>query len=82
MDFFDLLRGSDRSADSGHIFRIEKKLDLILNHLGLEYQPFTEEVRQAADTGNKILAIKLYRQETGAGLAQAKEDVEQYMRGR
>jgi hypothetical protein len=79
MSFFDLLTGSQGTVDSGHLLRIEKKLDLILNQLGIEFQPFSDKVRQAADSGNKILAIKLYREETGLGLAQAKKDVEEYM---
>ena len=79
MSFFDLFAGSQRPVDSGRLLRIEKKLDLILNHLGLEFQPFSDEVCRAVDSGNKILAIKLYREETGLGLAQAKKDVEAYM---
>ena len=82
MSFFDLLSGSQRPVDSGRLLRIEKKLDLILDHLGLEFQPFNDEVRQAADSGNKILAIKLYREQTGLGLAQAKKDVEEYLHTR
>ena len=79
MSFFDLLAGSQRPVDSGRLLRIERKLDLVLDRLGLEFQPFSDNVRQAADSGNKILAIKLYREETGLGLAQAKKDVEEYM---
>ena len=80
MDFFDFFGNDSRQAtDNGILIRVEKKLDLILNHLGLEFEPFTDEVREAADSGNKILAIKLYREETGLGLAQAKKDIEDYM---
>ena len=80
MNLFDFFSDSQREPSSGDLRRIEKKLDMILNHLGLEYQPFTERVRLAADGGKKIEAIKLYREETGVGLVQAKEDVEAYMR--
>lgn len=81
MDLLDFFGNDPRQAiDGGILIRVEKKLDLILNHLGLEFEPLTDEVRRAADDGNKILAIKLYRQETGLGLAQAKKDVEDYMR--
>ena len=80
MDFFNFSGGgSQRTANVGRLHRIEKKLDLILHHLGLEFQPFSEECRQAADSGNKILAIKLYRKEAGLGLAAAKKDVEEYL---
>jgi ribosomal protein L7/L12 len=39
------------------------------------------EVRALADQGPgmKIAAIKRYREETGAGLAEAKQVVEEYM---
>ena len=59
--------------------RIEKKLDLVLDHLDLKFQPLTADVRAAADSGNKLLAIKLYRAESGAGLAEAKRDIEAYL---
>ena len=59
--------------------RVEAKLDLILRHLGLEYvDPATPgglsaEVKTLADDpAQKIAAIKLYREETGAGLADAR----------
>ena len=37
---------------------------------------FEEEVRQLLTSGNKIQAMKRYREETGTGLAEAKEAVE------
>jgi ribosomal protein L7/L12 len=37
---------------------------------------FEEEIRQLFNSGNKIQAIKTYREKTGAGLAEAKEAVE------
>jgi hypothetical protein len=42
----------------------------------------TARIKQLADQGKKIRAIKEYRQETGAGLAKAKHVVEAYLRGR
>lgn len=35
-----------------------------------------EEIRQLLSSGNKIQAIKVYREKTGAGLAEAKDAVE------
>ena len=81
MDILDFLGFSQRMPSSDDLRRIEKKLDLIMSRLGLEYQPLTEQVRRAADNGKKIEAIRLYREETGLGLVDAKEDVEAYMRG-
>jgi hypothetical protein len=69
-------------SDQGALRRIEAKLDLILAHLGLEFRPLSEEVRRAAEAGEKITAIKLYRQATGAGLAEAKQAVEECLRQR
>jgi ribosomal protein L7/L12 len=56
---------------------IERKLDIIMNSLGLaaeqaDMEPMRDLVRQ----GRKIEAIKLYREQTGAGLAEAKEAVD------
>ena len=81
MDLFDFF-GSDtqQPIDTGVLIRLEKKLDMVLNHLGLEFESLTDEVREAADSGNKILAIKLYREQTGVGLAEAKSDIEAYMK--
>lgn len=39
-------------------------------------EDFEEEIRQLLSSGNKIQAIKVYREKTGAGLAEAKEAVE------
>ena len=41
-----------------------------------------DEVRHLADRGEKIPAIKAYREATGAGLAEAKRAVEEYLAGR
>jgi Ribosomal protein L7/L12 C-terminal domain len=69
--------------------RLEAKTDLILRHLGLEYiDPATpgglsEEVKTLAnDPARKIEAIKLHREQSGAGLKEAKDAVETYMASR
>jgi ribosomal protein L7/L12 len=64
---------------------LQRKADLALTHLGVqppaEHSPLSERVRElAADPAKKIHAIKLYREETGAGLAEAKDAVEKWMR--
>ena len=77
-----------RPTDAGRLRRIEAKLTLILAHLGLEYQDaaagtLSAEVRAVADDPTrKIEAIKLYREETGAGLKEAKDAIEAYVAGR
>lgn len=65
---------------SPQLDRIEHKLDAILAHLGLNVptQGF-DEVLTLARTGKKIEAIKVYREKTGVGLAEAKAAVDAMM---
>jgi ribosomal protein L7/L12 len=76
------------SEDASRLRRVERKLDLILKHLGIKYaepapgEGLTGQVRALADRGEKIAAIKAHRDQTGAGLAEAKRAVEVYMAGR
>ncbi len=68
--------------------RIEAKLDLILDHLGVEFpdprdlKHLDEETRALADAGGKIAAIKRYRETSGAGLRDARLAVTAYLRDR
>lgn len=77
---------SFKAADARRLRRIEGKVDLILNELNLKYDEgshLSETVKKLADDPNqKIAAIKLYRDQTGAGLAEAKEAIEAYVAGR
>lgn len=72
-------------ADRAQLIRIEQKLDLILQHLGLalpEQTPsgLSPEVQALCrDPNNKIQAIARYRQETGCSLVEAKAAVERFM---
>jgi len=58
--------------------RIERKLDALLTHLQIENPDDDEyrEVRDLAAAGEKIAAIRRYRELTGVGLAEAKAAVE------
>ncbi|WP_432133648.1 hypothetical protein [Streptomyces sp. bgisy154] len=57
--------------------RVERKIDLMLGHLGLEEAvPRLDEVAALARDGRQIEAIKLYRKLTDAGLKEAKDAVE------
>lgn len=63
--------------------RVEAKLDLLLKHADLEYDPYANVpplVVEALQRGHKIEAIKHYRAATGAGLREAKEFVEEIQR--
>lgn len=72
------------SLDAARLARLERKLDLILEHLGaaLPEEDALQEVRDlvAAGPGNKMLAIKRYRELTGAGLYDAKQAVDEMAR--
>ncbi|WP_326688910.1 MULTISPECIES: ribosomal protein L7/L12 [unclassified Streptomyces] len=57
--------------------RVERKVDLILEHLGVqEHDPWLAEVAELARSGQKIQAIKRYRELTGEGLKEAKNVVD------
>ncbi|ELS54781.1 ribosomal protein L7/L12 [Streptomyces viridochromogenes] len=59
------------------VARVERKLDLIIDHLGLRHEdPRMGEVVALLRDGKKIQAIKVYREITGAGLKEAKDAVE------
>ena len=65
---------------------IERKLNALLKHHGVDPTQglgLSDRVKQlAADPARKIEAIKVYREETGAGLAEAKEAVELFINSR
>jgi len=63
------------------IAKLENQIAFILQQPGLNYREeqnmgVSPEIINLMRQGKKIQAIKLYRQETGAGLKQAKEFVD------
>lgn len=72
---------------SDRLARIEAKLNLILDHLSIEYHDpagvgsLGDKARSLADSGNKIAAVKAHREQTGASLREAKQAVDEYMHG-
>ena len=61
-----------------YLRHIDSKLSILVRQL-----PLSDHVKQlASDPARKIEAIKAYRQETGAGLAEAKAAVEVFMKSR
>jgi hypothetical protein len=76
--------GALRPADQDRLRRIEHKLGLILTHLGIDYVPPPKSAWQelADDPGQKIAAIKAYREQHSVGLAEAKKAVEDYIQGK
>jgi hypothetical protein len=63
--------------------RLEAKTDALLNHSGIRFDPYADvppAVVDALARGQKIEAIKAYRQARGVGLKNAKEFVEEVQR--
>ena len=64
-----------------HVNELEDRLKILYRHLNLEYadpwsDPITNpKLQEALRSGNKIEAIKIYRELTGLGLAEAKEAI-------
>jgi len=57
--------------------RLERKLDVLLRHSGVDLARVAAEEAGALNrAGKKIEAIKAYRELTGCGLAEAKAKVE------
>jgi ribosomal protein L7/L12 len=70
------------AAPTPEQLRMQRQLDAIMKNLGLVEPPasrpgaLSSQVAALIAAGRKIEAIKLYRQETGEGLKQAKAAVE------
>jgi hypothetical protein len=65
------------------LFSMDAKLDLLLKQAGLEYNPYKglpPNVIEALQSGNKIEAIKRYRETTSVGLKEAKDFIEDAQR--
>lgn len=65
---------------------LERKLDLVLHRLGLQTGEASaadqSDIIELLRQGQKIEAIKLYRERTGLGLKEAKDAVEAIERQR
>jgi hypothetical protein len=63
--------------------RVDRKLALLLRQMNVPFDEFpalSERVKELArDPKRKIEAIKIYREETGVGLADAKDAVEAFI---
>ena len=65
------------------LHRLESKLDLLLQHADIKYDPMNalpQGVIDALNAGEKIKAIKLYREINGIGLKEAKDFIEMAQR--
>ena len=72
-----------RSRMGTLFYRIEAKLDLLLKQANIKFDPYANlpgEIAEAVRAGQKIQAIKLYRQSSGVGLKKAKDFIEEFQR--
>ena len=78
-----MLDPNQNSSLDFRLFRLEKKLDLILEKLGIQhYDDLNAHIAAPLAAHKKIEAIKLYRERTGVGLKEAKDAVEEIEKGR
>ena len=70
-------------AAQKRLARVEGKLDTLLKNAGLQYDPFfdvSDDVADAVRSGDKMLAVKLYRDAEDCGLREAKERIDDLFR--
>lgn len=72
-----LFSASPSPALSMQLVRIERKLDAIIAAIGVQIpSDGMDDIRELVARNRKIEAIKLYRERTGVGLAEAKAAVD------
>ncbi|WP_081238476.1 hypothetical protein [Streptomyces viridosporus] len=65
------------AAADRRVARVERKLDLVLEHLGLREEiPRRDEIVALVREGKTVQAVKVYREATGADLVEAKQAVD------
>ena len=78
-----LTQGRSQTRMEKRLRDLEVRFEKLLLHVGFVADPnppITDDVRVLARTpGAKVAAIRAYRQQTGAGLKEAKEAVEKLM---
>ncbi len=56
---------------------VDRKLNLILEQLGIDPDKGLDaQLKELVNSGQKIEAIRLYRQQTGCGLKEAKDHID------
>ena len=75
----------DFNSLKSRVAELEDRLDFLFNHLGVQYSnqpPWADpRVVDALRRGNKIEAIKIYRELTNTGLAEAKAVIDKIETG-
>jgi hypothetical protein len=78
---FGRLAAIDRRLN--RLSRLDAKVDALLRASGIKFDELHDvpaDVREALERGETILAIKRFRQATGAGLKEAKDFVDDVRR--
>jgi ribosomal protein L7/L12 len=80
---FIAVRAQGRADSIARLATIERKLDAVMAHLGvIETRPEYPDVVRHLEEGKVIHAVKAYREQTGLGLADAKNAVDEIARQR
>ena len=69
-----------KSSPEGSLMRMDRKLTMLTEHFKLKWDPTVgvpEEVLAQVRAGNKVEAIKLYRDLTGSGLRESHELIDE-----
>ncbi len=70
-----------KPLQSQRIARLEYKINRIARHLGVEDLGDSNPILRELWNGNKINAIKLYKEQTGVDLKEAKDVIDALERG-
>ncbi|MBT3164620.1 hypothetical protein HTV80_16090 [Streptomyces sp. Vc74B-19] len=66
-----------QSRSDRRVARVERKIDQVMRHLGLDEEvPRKDEILALVRDGKQVQAIRLYREATGADLVEAKQAVD------
>ena len=65
----------ERRGSAIQLAAVQRKLDLVMGHLGIAAPEETEVVRHL-ENGRMIEAVRAYRKQTGASLIEAKQAVD------
>jgi len=65
----------EKRSSATQLAAVQRKLDLVMDHLGIAAPEESEVVRHLKD-GRMIQAVRSYRKQTGAGLVEAKQAVD------
>ncbi|MEU1395096.1 hypothetical protein ABZ403_03370 [Micromonospora zamorensis] len=70
----------DKRSSAIQLAAVQRKLDLVMDHLGI-VAPVESEVVRHLESGRAIQAVRVYRQQTGASLVEAKQAVDRIAAG-